>query len=381
MAWIWLQPLIMKGSAVWSEEILFTDGDLFFEDVLQSINAAKQSVDLEVYIFNKDKVGTKILNGLIQAAARGIEVRILLDGVGCYDWTPEEIGEIRAKKVSIKIFHPLPWYQADSAEKFVKSWEKIDRRNHRKCIIIDHETAYCGSANITDVHCRSTAGMEAFRDTCVKVNGEGIEQIQKEFDWIWKMASPLAKVKPPKVPTELSLVRANSSMAARKWLFKDLFRRITSAQDHVWIMTPYFVPRLSLLYALRTATRNGVDVRILVPRKSDIGPLRRIAHTFYSTLLKHKIRIFEYKASTLHGKIILIDNWVSLGSANFNHRSHIYDYELNLVLTHPKTLTDIRQQFIADFKQSEEINAAKWNSRSIFDRFMESLVLPFKNWS
>ncbi len=371
----------MESSATWSEEILFTDGDLFFEDVLKSIDSAKQSIDLETYIFNKDKIGTKILNGLIQAAARGIQVRILLDGVGCYDWTPDEIMAIRAQDVCIKIFHPLPWYQSDSPEKFIKSWEKLERRAHRKCIIIDQETAYCGSANITQVHCRSAVGNEAFRDTCVRVKGKSIQMIQKEFNWIWSMASPLAKTKPPKAPNESSLVRANSSMKARKWLFKDLFSRITTAQDKVWIMTPYFVPRLSLLYALRAATRNGVDVRILVPRKSDIGPLRRIAHSFYSTLLKHKVRIFEYKASTLHGKIILIDDWVSIGSANFNHRSHIYDYELNVVLKKSQSIDEVTEQFLMDFKQSEEINAAKWNSRSIFDRFMEGLVLPFKNWS
>ncbi len=372
--------LIMKTLA-WSEETLFTDCDLFYEDVLNSINTAKHSIDLETYIFNKDKLGTKILNGLIQAASRGIAVRVLLDGVGCYDWTPEDIMQIREQNVSIKIFHPLPWYQADSAQKFIRSWQKLERRNHRKCIIIDQETAYCGSANITEVHCRSAVGAEAFRDTCVRVKGDSLKDVQKEFNWIWSMASPLAKVKPPKVPTEKSLVRANSSTAARKWLFKDLFRRITTAQKRVWIMTPYFVPRLSLLYALRAATRNGIDVRILVPLKSDIGPFRRIAHTFYSTLLKHKVRIFEYKASTLHGKIILIDDWVTVGSANFNHRSHIYDYELNIVLKKPETLKEISQQFLADFDQSEEITAVKWNSRSIFDRVMEGIVLPFKNWS
>lgn len=371
----------MKNSSSWSEETLFNDADLFFKDVLRSIESAKRCIDIETYIFNKDQIGTRILNGLIKAAARGIEVRLLMDGVGCYDWTPDEVMQLRSQGLAVKIFHPLPWYQADSAEKLIKSIQKLERRDHRKCIIIDQEIAYCGSANITQVHSKHIMGKDAFRDTNVKVRGDNIKEIQKEFNWMWQTASPLSKEKPPVNLKEFSLVRANSSISRRKWIHKDLFRRISEAKSCVWIMTPYFVPRLSMLYAFRTATRNGVDVRILLPHKSDIGQLRRIAHSFYSTLLKHKVRIFEYTPSTLHGKVMLIDDWVTVGSTNFNYRSHIYDYELDVVLTHPKSIESIREDFIKDFSQSEEIKAAKWNSRSIFDRFMETLVLPFKNWS
>ena len=371
----------MKSPHAWSEETLFTDGDAFFEDVLDSIQAAQRSIDLETYIFNKDRIGTKILNALIQATARGIEVRILMDGVGCFDWTPNEVMELRQKGPSVKIFHPLPWYQADTPEKFIKSWEKLERRDHRKCIIIDQQVAFCGSANITEVHCKSIMGEEAFRDICVKVQGPDMTLLQKEFDWMWDTASPLAKHTPPNTMDESCLVRANSSMESRSWLFKDLFHRITHAKERVWIMTPYFVPRLNLLYALRLARRNGVDVRLLLPSKSDIGQLRRLAHTFYSTLLKNKIRIFEYQATTLHAKVCLIDNWATVGSANFNHRSFIYDYELNVVLCKPETLEEIKQQFLNDFQRSEEIHAKKWNTRSLFDRCLETMVLPFKNWS
>ena len=370
-----------KHTGSWSKEELFTDGDAFFEDVIHSIDAARHCVDFETYIFNRDAIGERVLDSLIQAAGRGVKVRLLLDGVGSFDWTPNEVAEVRLKGIDVRIFHPLPWYQTASLYKFVKSWEKMKRRDHRKCIIIDQKIAYVGSANVTGSHCKSVAGKEAFRDTCVKLEGKSIGILQREFNWTWESAPPMVVATPPCLSKGSNGVRANSSKLSRQWLFKDLFLRITRAQRRVWIMTPYFVPRLSLLYAFRAATRRGVDVRILLPRKSDVGPLRRLAHNFYSILLKHKVRIFEYCPTTLHGKICLIDDLLIIGSSNLNYRSLIYDYELDVVLTKTETIEQIEQHFKEDFKNSEEIQAAKWQARSIGDRVMEKLVLPFKNWS
>ena len=367
----------------WDEEFIFTDGDLFFTDVLQSIQNAKRSIDVETYIFNRDQIGKDVLDALVQATSKGVQVRLLIDGIGCYDWTARDVQDLKEKGLSIRVFHPLPWHQSTSLslQKFVKNFSKLKRRNHRKCIIIDNQLAYCGSINITGNHCRSVMKEQAWRDTAVRLKGYGLVDLQSEFDWIWNISEPNLVSETPNEKINTSIVRANSSYQRRHWLFKDLFQRIIHAKKRVWIMTPYFVPRISFIYALRMATLHNVDVRILLPNKSDIGPLRRLAHTFYSKLLKHKIRIFEYQPSTLHGKVYLIDDWVTVGSTNLNYRSMVYDYELDVVLSKPDSLATIQQQFEQDFQKSEEIKAIKWRNRSLWERLLETLVLPFKNWS
>lgn len=360
----------------WTEEVVFNDGDSFFEDVFQSINAAKHSVDLETYIFNCDKLGKKMLKALILAVQRGVKVRLLLDGVGCYEWSYENIQWLKSKGLEVEVFHPLSFAGA------LTSWEKLKKRNHRKTILVDKEVAYCGSMNITGTHCRSIVGEEAFRDTAARVRGPGLRLLESEFNWTWKMASYQTQLTPPKRPVNPStIVRANSSHFARRKLYKDLFYRIMGAKETVWIASAYFVPRMSLIYALRHAARNNIDIRILLPSKSDIGPFRRLTHNFYETMLKNKIRIFEYQPSTLHAKVCLVDDWLTIGSTNLNYRSFVYDYELDIVLSKPESLATIKEQFQFDFKRSKEVKASVWRQRALADRIAEKLVLPFKSWS
>lgn len=365
----------------WTEEILFNDGDTFFADVLSSIDSAEHSIDFETYIFNRDRIGTKIIQALIKAVARGVKVRLLMDGIGSYDWSHEQVQKLKSYGLDVKVFHPLPWFNPDSASMLIKSWEKLKRRNHRKSILIDHKMAYIGSFNVTDAHSKAASGKNAFRDTAVRVQGPCIEALEKEFQWTWTIADPTQTAEAPVPSKSPGVVRANSSRASRRKLYREFFDRILKAEDHVWLMTAYFVPRVSILYALREAAKRGVDIRILLPSKSDIGPLSKLAHSFYSTLLKNKIRIFEYQPSTLHAKVCLIDDWLVVGSTNLNYRSLVYDYELDIVLSKPETIAQVKEQFNDDFKHSKEIRASKWSQRGLADRFLETLVLPFKNWS
>lgn len=369
----------------WTEEVIFNDGDSYFADVLRSFYAANHSINVETYIFDRDSLGKQVLKALILAVQRGVKVRLLLDGFGCLEWNAENVQWLRDKGVEVEVFHPLPWYDspslAHSLAGVAGTWDKVKKRNHRKTIVVDKEIAYCGSLNVTGRHCRSVMGMDAFRDTAVRVRGPGLSALLNEFNWTWKMASYHTKLRPPKLAVKSSIVRANSSHSNRRKLYKDLFHRIMDAKHTVWITTAYFVPRVSLIYALRHAARNNVDIRILLPSKSDIGPFSKLTHNFYETLLKNKIRIFEYQPSTLHAKVCLVDDWLTVGSTNLNYRSLVFDYELDVVLSNPESIAAIKDQFKNDLKKSIEVNASKWHERAISDKIVEKILLPFKGWS
>jgi cardiolipin synthase len=152
------------------------------------------------------------------------------------------------------------------------------------------------------------------------------------------------------------------------------------AKNRIWLMSPYFVPDYSTLKALRLAAWSGVDVRILLPQKNDIFMMKLANRVFYSYLLRSGVKVFEYCPTTLHAKVLAIDDWIVLGSSNRNHRSLIRDLEIDIVLTHEESYRSVEKQFRIDLAQSEEIFLSQWSGRAWFYRGIEKLVAFFKNW-
>ncbi len=371
----------------WEEETLFFDGDAFFAVLIRAISQA-ESVDFETYIYEHDELGRQIARALCDAASRGARVRLMIDGVGSASWTEHYLAPLAQAGVEVRIFHPLPW-EVTSLKSWISLFRKVNRRNHRKVVIIDGRSAWVGSMNVSAYHVRSLRGPESWRDTGARVTGPPITRLQEGFEQAWRRAwTPgtrrrrrrLHRLRAPENVRQGELVRLNYTRDLRRFAHREFLRRIVDAEHRIWITNPYLVPNKLLIQALSYAASKGVDVRLIVPRKPDILFMRWAASAFYNDLLKSGVRIFEYLPRVLHAKTFLIDDWVSVGSNNLNHRSLIHDLEVDVGLTHPESHRALERQFLMDIAESQEVQIGEWNGLSAPERWAGKLILYFKHF-
>lgn len=385
--------------SVWATERLLFDGDAFFDALLRDIDAARHCVDLETYIFRGDKIGQKISAALVRAAARGVRVRLIVDGIGASGWFEKHAPELETKQVAVRIYHPVMlfnlWsrlkidfgFAAPKGEKIRGSalMARLNRRDHRKMCVIDRAIGYVGSVNVTDDHRASVMGARAWRDTSVRVEGTPVRDLVVAFDDVWDRCHDAygrprwreRMMTPKNQPLFSRLVRFNYTSKLRRKTYKQLIRRISRARTRVWITNPYFAPGPGLLRALKQAAQNGADVRILVPRISDVFFMPWVSTAYYASILKGGAKIYEYLPRMLHAKTSIVDNWMIVGSSNFNRRSIVHDFEVDLVLGHKSTHEELVAAFQRDLKESEQVTTARGGLTAWVGRFI-SLIL--KNW-
>ncbi len=353
----------------WESEELYSSADIFFSSLEKSINEASSSVDLETYIFEDDELGRRIAESLISAASRGVAVRVIVDGVGSQGWIFSIGARLRAHGVQIKVYHQLPWERLFSVGSrkegdpiWIKLFKVINRRNHRKLCIIDGTTAWVGSMNISDVSLTSVNGQQAWREMGIKVRGEGIKFLHAAFELTWtpalfrfrKLRRQALKLI---LQSRFSSVRLNASRRLRTTLYRDLLNTIVNAKQRVWIATAYFIPSQDLIRALGQASKNNVDVRIVVAASSDHFFMTWACSVFQNILLGLGVKIFAYRPANFHAKYMIIDDWAMLGSSNLNHRSLFHDLEVDLTTKTPMTLKAMSQEFDSDTGLSTPITS------------------------
>jgi cardiolipin synthase len=370
---------------------IFSGGKAHFEAMLSDIAAAKVSIDLETFIFQKDILGVRVTEHLAAAAKRGVAVRVLVDGVGSPLWSTHFAKQLESAGAETQIYHPFPWQLWDWSRSKVKwpfllKWIylllKVNTRNHRKVCIIDHQIAYIGSFNISRCHLDVEDGGDHWRDTSIRLLNVDLSELEKAFNCAWdhqplteRLRAALRHVR------QEPMIRLNHIWHRRRILYKNLLRRISRCKKRIWITNSYFVPDTILLKRLKEAASSGVDVRILLPTKSDVFMMPWASSTFYYSLLKSGVRIFEYLPSVLHAKSLLLDDWGLIGSSNLNHRSLLHDLEVDVNVSHPELIQTLENQFLLDLQNSQEIPLTTWKSfRPYHHRLMGQLVLYLKYW-
>jgi cardiolipin synthase len=360
------------------KETVFSDGSQYFTSLLQDIAAAVTSIDLETYIFDLDLVGRRVVDQLLAAGRRGVRVRLMLDGAGSSDWNSSATEQLRQADVQVRIFRPLPWN--------IRQWEGVpphlpwltkfqhllaimSRRNHRKICLIDGCLAWVGSFNISKYHLPKAQGGEGWRDTAVRMEGFNLDELQHAFDSAWFDD-------PAKVSRRIfSISHFRLNHIRRRKLRRDLLNRISRCQFRLWITNAYFVPDASFLRYLKKAARQGIDVRILLPGTSDIFFIPWASAAYYQNLLKSGVRIFEYTQSVLHAKIMIIDDWITVGSSNLDYRSLFQNLEVDIVLNLPSSKDAIREQFLDDLGRSQEIFIRDYPRRPWWKRLIGRIAL------
>lgn len=382
----------------WDEEEVFASSDEFFAGLLAEIQQAQKSIDFEVYIFELDRLGKRILTALEAAAARGVEVRLMVDGVGSPSWNAPLLKTLEQNKLNARIYRPYPWVKMGlrfyprmfQFHRLGNLFRKLNRRNHRKVCVIDSKVAWVGSMNVAEKLMRSYASHEAWRETGTRVRGAAVEVLTFAFERAWMMAWAgrprsfhLRKTKIQQMVLfwkKNTLVRLNLSVYLRNLYYQDLLERLHTAHQRIWITSAYFIPSGSILRALRTAARSGVDVRILVSKKMDVKLVRWVMRVVLSALIEARVRVFEYESRILHAKSMIVDHWAMVGSSNLNHRSLIHDLEVDVVLNRVDSLKDLEKYFIRDLSSAKEMTLEESRSDWSLQKILGRILFFFRYW-
>ena len=354
---------------------ILNDGEETFSDIFKTLRKAKDHIHLEYYIIEDGELANELHTILIDRAKAGVEIRIIYDGVGSWKLSQDYIDSLRKVGVKIHAFLPV---------RFPILTNRINYRNHRKIIVIDGKTAFVGGLNFADRYKNGIPKIGIWRDTHLKIIGEAASSLQIVFliDWYFVRQEVLLdkKYRPYFKVKEHCLLQIVSSGADSDWasILQAYFSAITSAKQNVYISSPYFMPNGSLLMALKTAAMSGVDIKVLIPKKSDS------TMTFYGTLsyieelLEAGVKIYFYKKGFNHSKIMMVDGVIStVGTANMDIRSFEQNFEVN-ALVYDETITlELRARFLKDLEDSEEIDLLSWQMRSKSQKLKESLARVF----
>jgi cardiolipin synthase len=369
---------------MWTSETVCCDGDAWFADLLAGLAAARRRVWLETYILAADPLGERVVAALRAAAARGCEVRLLVDGVGAAAW-------LRGGDpgVPLRVWNPLPWAAARRAGLF-RRWRwlaAMNRRDHRKVCLIDDRLAWVGSFNLDGCHLRELHGEAAWRDCGAVVAGDGVTALHAAYQHAWCRAWPVIvghlRLRRPagRQPAIGNPdVRLNHTWSIRRAAYRDLLLRLRAARTRIWISNAYVVPRGSLLRALQAAARRGVDVRLLAPARSDVPFMPWLGAIFADALSARGVRVLAYLPRMLHAKTMLIDGTALVGSHNLNSRSFLHDLEAEVVLTAPASIAALEQAFLADCGQARELSGQAGGLLPWWQRWIGRALLLAKRW-
>lgn len=375
------QALVGAPLVAGNRTVLLRDGPASFRAMFAAIRAARRFVLLEYYIFeNVESGGETLADLLIDKRRQGVEVAIIYDGYGSVD-TPSALFDRLAKAgVHLIEFHPLDPLKA-------RNGYSINDRDHRKILIADGATAILGGVNLYTVYQRhpharlvASGGRSpgTWHDTDIEIIGPAARQVQRVFLDHWTAEGgavlPAAAAAPPPRAAGREVVRIIGSVHGDTVprYYATLLSAIRSASRRIWITTAYFVPTEDERHDLAAAARRGVDVRLMLPAKSDSALALAVGHAAYEDLMEAGVKLFEFGDGRLHSKSAVIDGvWSTIGSSNIDHRSILFNDEVDAVILGRDTARQLEAQFVADEAAARRIDLARWRERPLGERIEE----------
>lgn len=357
------QPLLALGNGLaatptsrGNQVDMLVDAEATYTSMLQAVRAAEHHVHACFYIIRPDEIGKRMREDLVEKAKGGVAVRVLYDGLGSSGlpngfWDP-----LCAVGGEVAVFRPVNAFTA------LLPWaDRVDYRNHRKIVVTDGRVAFTGGINVGREYLGLDPVMGAWRDTHIRIEGPAALAVQRTFleDWVYATERLLDDPELFPDPTEpgTHAVTIVDSGPDRRWpsLAHMFVQAIASAQQRVWLATPYFVPNTPIEQGLIAAALRGVDVRILIPEKGDHRVVTWAARSYFRPLLEAGARIYLYKQGFMHAKVMLVDEGIStVGSANMDMRSFHLNYEQNAFVYGRAFAATLAEQFEADFAAAED---------------------------
>jgi cardiolipin synthase len=350
---------------------LYLDGASTYAAILAAIQAARHHVHLEYYIWEPDRIGTRLRDLLVEKARAGVKVRMLVDGTGSSGLGRRFLRPLRDAGVEVAVFNPvsLRWIRT----------RRIDFRTHRKIVVCDGRIAFTGGMNIVDSHSAELSSAY-WRDTHVRIEGAAVWPLQRIFLEDWYFATEQA---PPVGPDIFPLpgsarqhivqIVASGPDHDQMAIHRAFFTAITRATTRLWVTTPYFVPDDATMTALCTAAQRRLDVRLLIPKRGDSRLVDLAARSYVPELMASGVRVYEYLPRFIHAKTFVVDDdFAIVGTANLDNRSFRLNFEVVALFYDRGIAAELANAFEADLGESHRIEPQELTRKSLSRRLGEA---------
>ncbi len=371
--------LVKSGRSVvtlQNEVEILVDGQNIFPRLFEDMRNAKHHLHIEFYIVDEDDIGGEFKALLIEKAKEGVEVRFCYDDVGSRALSSRYLKELKDAGVEVypfmRVFFP-----------YLTS--KVNFRNHRKIVVIDGVTGYFGGINIADRYTNRRSDLQYWRDTHLRVHGESVKYLQMQFMLNWKFVSKLSLpinelYFPPISISESHMMQIVSSGPDTSWpsIMQAILMCINTAEEYIYISTPYFIPNDEVLVALQTAALSGVDVELMIPKNGDSVITQAASMSYVKQLMEAGVKVYMYTNGFLHAKTMVVDDLIaSVGTTNMDNRSFDLNFEINAFCYDEGLARQLKGQFELDKAVSEIMTLERWEKRKRTKRIVESLARMF----
>ncbi len=369
---------------------ILRDGAESFPAIFAAIRTATSYVYLEYYIFEDVSWdGEKLSDLLVRQSQAGVHIRVIYDGIGSIGTDSDFFDKLRSAGIQVIEFNPLSPWRHHSA---------FNTRDHRKLLVADGKVAILGGVNLSSTYesapsaARGSVGgttsgpneaqtpTDTWHDTDIELTGPVVPELEKLFKEHWREQEGVsfvgeAEPDPPTPPPGDEVVRilGSSPVKLKRRYYVTVISAIRNAESSIWITGAYFVPTHQEKEGLIAAARRGVDVQLLVPSRSDSSPALAVQHSHYEDLLRAGVKIYERDDGILHSKSMVIDQvWSMVGSSNFDHRSVLFNDEVDAVVLGKDTGAKLAADFKADLQHARAIDLDQWRHRSALEHLRES---------
>lgn len=348
---------------------VYPNGKAKFKKLLVDLKNAKEHIHIFYYAIGDDKIGGRLKDVLLEKAKEGIEVRLIYDGLGCNKTKKKYFREMKDAGVDVRVFLPLT---------FSRILRNLNYRNHKKNVIIDGKVAFTGGINVKDSYVDGLPWGK-WNDTHFRIEGSGAQGLQSVFlaDWYYVSGEFLdCKKYYPEIgiigKTPIQVVTAEP-LGLHANIMEAMFTAITRAKKYVYIETPYFVPTESISRAIQIAAMSGIDVRLIIPKRSDNGSVQHASNSYIEQMLRNKVRVYQYTAGFTHSKLMIIDDELVIGgSTNIDVRSLELHFETNIFMYDKEIASIVKDIYFDNIEDSEEVDLENWMNRSQWIKFKEA---------
>ena len=348
-----------------------SDGYTMIQSLLKAIDRAKHHIHIQFYIFEDDAVGRLVRDALMDKAREGIEIRVLYDDVGCWKVPHAFYDEMREVGIETRSFLKV---------RFPRFTSKVNYRNHRKVVIIDGEIGFIGGMNIAERYLKGVS-WGVWKDVMIRIEGKAVYGLQTSFlvDWYATDHSLITSSRyfPKMEDKGRYLIQIVTSDPVGKWkdIMQGLLLVIASARKYIYIQTPYLLPTESILVALKTAALAGVDVRIMIPERSDSRLVHWGTKSYLAELMEAGVKIYCYQKGFLHSKLVVSDDSLAtVGSTNMDFRSFEHNFEVNAFMYDRISVLMLKDVFLSDQKDARLIQQKTWRVRPWSQKVKESII-------
>jgi cardiolipin synthase len=351
---------------------VLTDGTSFYPAMLTAIRSARETINLECYIFKRGEIGDQFIEALKERARAGVRVTVVMDAIGSLGAFRRTRKPLREAGARVKAYQRMTWYRLG----------RLNNRTHRELLVVDGTVAFVGGAGVADWWAKPMKGKPAWRDMMARIEGPIVPDIQGIVAENWleccgEILTGTDTYKPRGTRGSSAAFAVKSSPSDRATVSRVLFQTLIEGANHrIRICTPYFLPDKSFRRAIiRTASR-GVEVSVIVPgRHTDQRWVRLASRRMFGPLLRAGVRIYEYQPGMTHVKSLIVDDlWSAIGTTNLDNRSFEHNDEVNVAIRDPAVAARLTQDFTADQVRSEEISVVAWERRPLAEKLIGTVA-------